>query len=332
MIIMARKYLKKGKKESFGQKIVNFLLTIVLACAISSQMCTAANNNLRLAQISDAHFSSFEENTSYKMLKNSAAILDDVIFQLNSSGPYDFVIFTGDLINKPQESELEKFLTHVKKVNYPWYAINGNHDIAVGGTLTKTKFKKMVNSENRNMHGESPYYAFTPKKGFRVICLDSIIDSKITTNGEIPKAEIEWLKEELDNHTKDVIVICTHVPIDEPFSSANHKMINEYELKSLLKSYNNPIIVLQGHYHCTRARQNGNIIYISSPSLVTYPNAYRVVNINSNKQRTFVDVFLKETKLKDVQSRAKLRVLGTERLYGQEEDRNTTFEIKKDKE
>ena len=192
--------------------------------------------------------------------------------------------------------------------------------------------EKMVNSENRNMHGESPYYAFTPKKGFRVICLDSIIDSKITTNGEIPKAEIEWLKEELDNHTKDVIVICTHVPIDEPFSSANHKMINEYELKSLLKSYNNPIIVLQGHYHCTRARQNGNIIYISSPSLVTYPNAYRVVNINSNKQRTFVDVFLKETNLKDVQSRAKLRVLGTERLYGQEEDRNTTFEIKKDKE
>ena len=329
---MPKKSYKKEKRESFAQKVVNLVLTIVLACAISSQMCTAANNNLRLAQISDAHFSSFEENTSYKMLKKSAEMLDDAIFQLNTSGPYDFVVFTGDLINKPQESELEKFLIHIKKLNYPWYALNGNHDIAVGGTLTKSKFKKMLNSCNKNMRGDSPYYAFTPKKGFRVICLDSIIDYKITTNGEIPQEELKWLKNELDEHTKDVIVICTHVPVDEPFSSSNHKLNNEYEIKSLLKNYKNPIIVLQGHYHCAKTRQSDNIVYITSPSLVTYPNAFRVVNINSNKNRTMVDVFLKETNLKETQTRAKLRVLGTEKLYGQEEDRNTTFEIKKDKE
>ena len=87
---MTKKFLKKEKKESFGQKVVNFVLTIVLACAISSQMCTAANNNLRLAQVSDAHFSSFEGNTSYKMLKNSGEILDDVISQINTSGAYYF--------------------------------------------------------------------------------------------------------------------------------------------------------------------------------------------------------------------------------------------------
>lgn len=332
---MSKKYLKrekKEKKESFGQKVVNFILTMVLVCAISSQMCTAANNNLRFAQVSDVHFSSFEENTSYKMLKKSAEILDDVIFQLNTSGPYDFVMFTGDLINTPKESELEKVLTHIKKINYPWYAINGNHDIAVGGTLTKHAFKKTLNSANKNMHGDSPYYAFTPKRGFRVICLDSIIDYKITTNGEISKAELEWLKEELDNHNDEVIIICTHVAIDEPFSSSSHKMNNEYEVKSLLKHYKNPIIVLQGHYHCARARQSDNIVYITSPSLVSYPNAYRVININSNKKRTLVDIFLKETNLKETQMRAKLRVLGTDKLYGQEEDRNTTFEIKKDKE
>ena len=77
---------------------------------------------------------------------------------------------------------------------------------------------------------------------------------------------------------------------------------------------------------------DGNIIYVSSPSLVTYPNAFRVVNINSNKNRVLVDIFLKETNLKDIQSRSKLRLLGTESLYGQEKDRNTTFEITKNKE
>ena len=34
--------------------------------------------------------------------------MDDVIFQINTSGPYDFVMFTGDLVNKPKETELVK--------------------------------------------------------------------------------------------------------------------------------------------------------------------------------------------------------------------------------
>lgn len=331
-INMSKNHYKKKKRESFGQKIVNGILTILLACAISSQVCTAANNNLRIAQISDAHFSSFEENTSYKFLKKSGELLDDAIFQLNTSGPYDFVMFTGDLINTPKESELNIFLEHAKKLIYPWYAIDGNHDIALDGALTKELFRKILNENNKYMSANEIYYAFTPKRGFRVICLDSIIDCKLTTQGEIPQEELVWLKNELDNHKKDIIIICTHVPVEEPYSSPNHRLINAREVQEIFRNYSNPIIVLQGHYHAARARQKDNIIYISAPSLVTYPNAFRVININSNKHRTMVDVFLKETNLKDIQSRAKLRLMGSELLYGTEDDRNVSFEIKKNKE
>ena len=58
---MRRKSYKKDKKESFFQKLLNIFLTLILASLISSQICTAANNNLRIAQVSDAHFSTFEE-------------------------------------------------------------------------------------------------------------------------------------------------------------------------------------------------------------------------------------------------------------------------------
>ena len=271
----------------------------------------------------------FEENTSYKMLKKSGYLLSDAIFQVNTSGPYDFVVFTGDLINTPKETELLKFLKYASSINYPWYAINGNHDICIDGGLTKEQFRKVLNSHNKYMNFDNIYYAFTPKRGFRVICLDSIIDYKVTTNGEIPKSELDWLREELDNHQKDVVIICTHVPIDEPFSSSAHKLNNENEVKQLLRGYSNPIIVLQGHYHAARAKQFNNIVYISTPSLVTYPNAFRVVNINTNKKRTMVDVFFKETGLKEVQTRAKIRLMGTELLAGSEGDKNTSFEIKK---
>ena len=219
---------QKKKKESFFTRIVNFVLTILLACAIGTQVCTAANNNLRIAQISDAHFSSFEENTSYKFLKKSGALLDDAVFQINTSGPYDFVIFTGDLINVPEVSELEKVSTHINKLLFPWYAIPGNHDISIDGPLTKNKFLQTLAAANENMNQKNIYYAFTPKKGFRVICLDSIIDYKLTANGEISNEEFLWLKEELENHEKDTVIVCTHVPIIEPYSSSNHKSENYY--------------------------------------------------------------------------------------------------------
>ena len=318
----------KRKKESFFSKIINCVLTLLIACAIGSQVCTAANNNLRIAQVSDAHFSSFEENTSYKFLKKSPELLDDVIFQINTSGPYDFVMFTGDLVNKPKVSELEKFITHANNLVYPWYAIDGNHDISIDGPLTKRKFLETLAANNDNMQQENIYYAFTPKKGFRVICLDSIIDYKLTSNGEISNEEFMWLTQELEKHAKDTVIVCSHVPIIEPFSSPNHKMQNEYEVRKLLKTHKNPLIVLQGHYHTTKIIQDDNMLVVACPSLVTYPNSFRVVNINSNKQRTLVDVYLKETNLKDIQSRSKLRLMGTERLYGEESDRNASFELK----
>lgn len=318
----------KRKKESFFSKIINCVLTLLIACAIGSQVCTAANNNLRVAQVSDAHFSSFEENTSYKFLKKSPELLDDVIFQINTSGPYDFVMFTGDLVNKPKVSELEKFISHANNLVYPWYAIDGNHDISIDGPLTKRKFLETLAASNDNMQQENIYYAFTPKKGFRVICLDSIIDYKLTSNGEISNEEFMWLTQELEKHAKDTVIVCSHVPIIEPFSSPNHKMQNEYEVRKLLKTHKNPLIVLQGHYHATKIIQDDNMLVVACPSLVTYPNSFRVININSNKQRTLVDVYLKETNLKDIQSRSKLRLMGTERLYGEESDRNASFELK----
>ena len=318
----------KRKKESFFSKFINCVLTLLIACAIGSQVCTAANNNLRVAQVSDAHFSSFEENTSYKFLKKSPELLDDVIFQINTSGPYDFVMFTGDLVNKPKVSELEKFITHANNLVYPWYAIDGNHDISIDGPLTKRKFLETLAANNDNMQQENIYYAFTPKKGFRVICLDSSIDYKLTSNGEISNEEFMWLTQELEKHAKDTVIVCSHVPIIEPFSSPNHKMQNEYEVRKLLKTHKNPLIVLQGHYHTTKIIQDDNMLVVACPSLVTYPNSFRVININSNKQRTLVDVYLKETNLKDIQSRSKLRLMGTERLYGEESDRNASFELK----
>ncbi len=327
---MAKKSYKKKQEETFFTKLVNCVLTLLLAYLIGSQVCPAANNNLRIAQVSDAHFSSYEDNTSYKMLKNSSQLLDDTIMQINTSGAYDFVIFTGDLVNTPKISELELFIKHANNLVYPWYAIDGNHDIGVDGPLTKNKFMSVLAEHNDKMKHKSIYYAFTPKKGYRVICLDSIIDNKITTNGRISDLQLEWLQKELNTYKKETIILCTHVPVAEPYSSSNHRLENEYELKRILKSHKNPVIVLQGHYHAAKLIQNDNLLIIACPSLVSYPNAFRVINVNMGKSKVKVDVFLKETNLKEVQTHARVRLMGTQLLYGEESDRNNSFEMRRE--
>lgn len=327
---MAKESYKKKKKESFFSKLINTVLTITIAVFICSQMCTAANNNLRIAQVSDAHFSSYENDTSYKILSQSGNILDDAINQINMSGAYDFVIFTGDLINTPKVSELEEFTKHANRLMYPWYAIDGNHDIGIDGPLTKTKFMKVLGENNSRMKNNNIYYSFSPKKGYRVICLDSIIDYKVTTNGEVSKEELEWLRSELEKYKNDTIILCTHVPIIEPFSSPGHKLINEFEVRKTLKLHTNPIIVLQGHYHAARLRQDENLLVVSCPSLVSFPNAFRVININTNKNKVKVDVFLKETNLRETQTHARVRLMGTSLLYGEDSDRNASFELRRE--
>src|SRR5574344_1053806 len=194
------KHYKKSKK---GNKILKeFLntLSVIFFTAImlwGLQVYSANGADLTFAQISDAHYSSAKTNTSYRLTAESGELLQDAIDQVNETPGIDFVMFTGDMVNTPYQKELMKFLSHANQLHAPWYATLGNHDICIGGFLSKKQYWAILNSHNKNFNFQKTYYAFTPQKGYRVICLDSIIDTKITTNGEISQEQLKWLDKEL---------------------------------------------------------------------------------------------------------------------------------------
>lgn len=319
----------RKKEESFLSKVFNWTFTLVLAWVISVQMCGASNPTLRFAQVSDAHFSTFEEDTSYKILKSSGLVLDDVVSQINTTPNVDFVMFTGDLINKPKESELMAFIPHANMLNTPWYAVFGNHDTQIDVSLTKTLYFDILNGHNPNFCYKQSYYSFCPKKNFKVLALDTTVVHRDTMQGEISEEQLHWIKEEMDNSKGDVVVIFTHVPVVEPFPNESHRLVNSYDLKLLLKKYDNPIIICSGHYHATKIIQEDNILYINSPSLVTFPNAFRIISVCPQRNKVIVDVYLKETRLKELQDKAKAKVMGSALLYGKESDRTATYELPK---
>lgn len=320
---------KISKKDNFSSKIKNALFTIMLTGIMLCGLQVYSASCLKFAQVSDVHFYTGENNTSYKMIAESGKLLDDAVNQINETPNISFVMFTGDQIDKSFEKELKAFLPHAQRLNAPWYITFGNHDTCIGGYLTPKVYLDMVNKANPNFEYKKPYYSFVPQKGYKAIVLDTIIRDRLTSNGYIEKEQIEWLDNELKKSQKDVVLIFMHVPLVEPFPSPNHKLLNANEVQTVLEKYKNPIAVFQGHYHAAKITQQNNILYVSTPSMVSYPNAFRIINISNHRNKVVFDIQMKETNEKNVQKLAKLLVFASSLYTGEEKDQSYTYTIKK---
>lgn len=322
-------YYRK-KSGNFLSKIANALVTICMTVALMWGLQACSNvSALRFVQLSDIHFLENGSNTTFKMIGESPRLFDDAVAQINEIKDLDFVMITGDLIDKPFEKELRAVLPHVQKLNYPWYFAFGNHDRCVGGYLTSDVYLKMLREANPDFIFDNPYYTFIPKKGYRVIVLDDTITSEITSQGYIDDKQLKWLKKELDRAKKDTVLIFMHVPIIEPFASPNHRLKNASQLMGLIESYKNPIGVFQGHYHATRVVQHDNVLYVSTPALVSYPDAFRLITVQNYKDKTVFELKWYETREKTIQKMAKLLVIASSIYTGEENERNGIYEIKK---
>lgn len=325
-----RKSTQKNNKEGFLTKLLNLLITLCLTAGMLwGLQAYSGASSLKFANVSDTHFMTNSPNTTFKMIGESPKLLDDTISQINETKDIDFTIFTGDLIDKPFEKELRAFLDHVQNLNTPWYFAFGNHDRCVGGYLTTLVYLDMIRNANKNFTFKKAYYSFEPKKNYKVIVLDDIISDQITSNGYIDEAQLKWLKNELDKSKKDTVLIFMHVPVIEPFSSPNHKLKNESQVMNLIESYKNPIGVFQGHYHAAKITQHNNVLYVNTPAVVSYPNAFRIVTVTNYKDKTVFELNWGETREKTIQKMAKLMVFSGAIYSGEEKDKSGIYEIKK---
>ena len=190
-------------------------------------------------------------------------------------------------------------------------------------------YMDLVNNYNKNYKFEKSYYSFVPQKGFKAIVLDTIIRDRLTSNGRLGDQQLAWLDNEIKSSPKDTILIFMHIPVLEPYNSPNHRLSDADKMEEILNKYKNPIGVFQGHYHGAKITQKENILYVSCPSMVTYPNAFRMITVTNFKNRVVFNIEDKETRLKNIQKLAKLLIFSSSFYVGEEKDRNATITIKK---
>jgi 3',5'-cyclic AMP phosphodiesterase CpdA len=172
----------------------------------------------------------------------------------------DFVVNTGDMINKPGNTqEWARFWEMSKPVTAPYFLAVGNHDAYAKVSQSEKKYKQEV-----DLPGNELYYSFTAGNSLFVV-LDSYLageERKIT--GE----QFAWLEGVLANsNRKHVFVFLHHPPYTDPAKGhhANDSLDkypeNRDRLEALLVK-SKVDAVFAGHEHYYQRRTVDGILHV----------------------------------------------------------------------
>lgn len=319
------------KKKLFN---ILFLIAFVLFGTNGAWADFSFNDmELKFAQVSDVHLSDAPD-TTYKVLSHSKELFDAAIKDLNNIKGLDFVVFTGDMVNEPQKKLYKDFFTSLTRLDYPSLLVFGNHDavktVLDTDYLDKETVHSIIQRSNPYQDYGKPYFAYSPNKDYRIIVLDTTTGYEHESNGYLPDEQLNFLDSEISKNQDKVIIIFQHHPVIEPFKSTDHRILNANAYLDVLKKYEKvPIAIFAGHYHAAKIIRRGNVLHVASPSLVTYPNAFRTVTITNYKDRVIFNFYFHETSLKSVQEKSKAGLIASAAFSGLPSDRNNELMIRK---
>lgn len=296
-----------------------FLLVIATGIAIFLFPQYTLGKTIKFAHLTDLHTSHKTANSGNRMHTNSFDLAKDAIKQVNEIPGLDFVVITGDVIDFPNTDLINEVGEIFATLKVPYYYSLGNHDVSVD--YPKEKFIKNLAKTNPYKTFDAPYYSTVLKKDFKIIILDGSYDSKITASGHIDEKQLKWFDEQLKKSQDKIVLVFLHFPVEEPFSSHNHRIDNKAEVDKILAKYSMPIAIFSGHYHATRIIQKDNVLHVSTPAMIMYPNAFRVVTVHEYKDKVVFDFEFKETNLKSIQKTSKLLTLSGGLTMGTESER-----------
>lgn len=203
--------------------IITFILAINLFCN------AAFAKSVKFIQVTDMHTT--PDNTQY---------LRDFVNEVNKKyNDIDFVIFTGDNIDKARLSDLKMFLNEIKHLHPRTYVIMGNHNVFKSEHLDKKLYMETVRKELGEYHSNKPNYVFKVK-GIVFVTMDGVKEVIPGPNGYYKPAELEWLDKTLTKYKNNKVVIFQHFSLlDSP--SKSHNLYKKEEYLNVLNKHKNVI-------------------------------------------------------------------------------------------
>lgn len=177
------------------KKIYSLVLGLfILLVGFAQKVCA---ENIKFVQIADSHLSADSEY-SQKVLKSA---VDDI----NNQTDVSFVIFTGDNINNPSETNLRAFLQVANKLKVPYYLALGNHDVYKSKGMSKVRYFEIVREGNIFYPQKRPNYEFK-KNGFVFLVVDGAKEAIPGSTGYYREDTLKWLDEKLTKNEKNLLL------------------------------------------------------------------------------------------------------------------------------
>ncbi len=165
--------------------------------------------------------------------KGRNAVLSEAIAMMNSMN-VSFALHTGDLVESPSIIGLENESRVLSEAHFEWFVTPGNHDVDGHNT-----------SIYRSIYGNTSY--FVDKGPLRLISFD-------TSTTSVSDNEWKWLESVLDNSTRRIVVIFTHVPPFNMSALDPHTYSNfssALRFRAIVEDHYVPLVVC-GHQHLFR--------------------------------------------------------------------------------
>jgi 3',5'-cyclic AMP phosphodiesterase CpdA len=248
-------------------------------------------SSLHFAQISDMHISRLGDH--HELLGGHAAdFLAAAVAALNRLPDLDFVLLAGDLLDTGHPAELDRFRQAIAPLRCPYYIIPGNHDQGEPGFTRRefaVAFNPQVAARPTNPAAQAGYWSLAVKPGVQLIGLDSVRDDE--AGGLIDPPQIAWLRDELEAHRDNFIIVAVHHPLHPlaPLDADPHwgrifLCENGPQILALLDDYPQVKLVLTAHHHLTGATLfGGRRLHLAGPAVAVYPCAYRTVRLSRQR-------------------------------------------------
>lgn len=260
--------------------MIKRVLTIFLMLAAIQSVSA---KEIRIVHITDSHYATLGQGYSERDVSVSEKVLKDTIKDINKISKKDFVIFTGDNIDKPNPDELKRFLKIANKLNCPYYVVIGNHEVSKYQQFSKEDYLKIVRKYSKNCRPHNANYIFK-KKGFVFFVVDGAKEHIPGASGYFKEDTLKWLDRNLKKYENRNVVIFQHFPIEAPYFNRTHATFDVDGYKTILDKHHNVIAIVSGHYHANNEKAVDGIYHISTPSLLENPHDYKVIDIKLERK------------------------------------------------
>lgn len=221
----------------------------------------------------------FVQVTDVHLTKYNASYLKNFVNDVNSKyDDIDFVVFTGDNIDRANIDDLKLFLKTIKELKFKTYVLVGNHDVAKYQNLDKKLYMSTVKQELGPYHRDKTNYVFKDN-GIVFVVMDGVKEVMPGAGGYFKQNELKWLDKNLNKYKNEKVVILQHFPLLDAKKKSSD-LYDKEDYKDVLSKHSNVLAIISGHYHENREEYKDNIYNIVTMKFLnnTY---YKIIEIDS---------------------------------------------------